>query len=311
MRREHQIELERLGLSPVEAKIYLALIEKGGDWAASAVAAAMRIPRSTVYLALNSLLDMGLVESEAGYGGRYSAISPEQALPALVRREREELVQRERDLLEREGVAQQLATELEPQAESSDGDGETELIQVLRDPRVATERFERLQREARYAIDGFVKHPIFTLHQSNPAQSAAMQRGVRYRTIYEQAVLDAPEVKPYLMKWVNGGEEARVYAGELPHKLMIFDSRYILLPLVTPARPTRTLFIRHPQLGISLGLLFDTFWNKSTPIAPLKAQPARSRKKKSAQRGGRGRADLHNKSLEMNGNARVSDQSPV
>src|SRR5688500_8127341 len=109
MRHGHQIELERLGLSAVEAQIYLALLKKGGTWRATAVAATMQIPRSTVYMALNSLLDRGLVEAEAGYGGRFSAVAADRALPSLIAGEREELRQRQQELSQREEVANELA----------------------------------------------------------------------------------------------------------------------------------------------------------------------------------------------------------
>src|SRR5436309_3848320 len=93
IRHRHQIELERLGLSAVEAQIYLALLRKGATWRATAISATMQIPRSTVYMALNSLVDRGLVEAEAGYGGRFSAVPADRALPSLIDAERDELLQ--------------------------------------------------------------------------------------------------------------------------------------------------------------------------------------------------------------------------
>jgi hypothetical protein len=63
------------------------------------------------------------------------------------------------------------------------------------------------------------------------------------------------------------GEEARVYDGELPHKLAIFDRQNILMPLVTPGHRGKILFIRHPQLAASLGMLFEFLWERAKPIA--------------------------------------------
>src|SRR5947209_9682292 len=63
--------LERLGLSTAEAQIYLALLRSGSPIGASAVVAATGVPRSSVYPTLTRLTDMGLVEAEAGYGGRF------------------------------------------------------------------------------------------------------------------------------------------------------------------------------------------------------------------------------------------------
>lgn len=259
MRDEPQIKLERLGLSAAEAQVYFALVQSGGTLGASAVAAATGVPRTNVYPILNSLLDKGIVEAEAGYGSRYTAVRPKEALSLLIVRAREELVQREH-------LSRELVEHLESLAEPTQINGESELIQVLRDPRVIAERFERLQREAKKQLDAFVKFPIFNPRYGNPEQQEAMRRGVRMRALYERAIVDTPEIKPYLAKWISGGEEARVHEGELPHKLAIFDRQNILMPLLTPGGRGRALFIRHPQLATSLAMLFEFLWERAEPI---------------------------------------------
>jgi hypothetical protein len=78
--------------------------------------------------------------------------------------------------------------------------------------------------------------------------------------------VEAPEIKPYLSQWISCGEEARVYDGELPHKLAIFDRQNILMPLVTGNGQMKVLFIRHPQLAASLTMLFEFLWERAKPI---------------------------------------------
>src|SRR5438552_18401138 len=107
-----QSELQAIGLSSHEAQIYLALL-RHGSLSASNVITGTSIPRSTVYPTLNSLLDRGLVQAEAGYGGRFSAVPPDQAFSSLVLRESEELLQRQQELEERKRLAGELAKELE------------------------------------------------------------------------------------------------------------------------------------------------------------------------------------------------------
>ncbi|MCA1650357.1 MAG: helix-turn-helix domain-containing protein [Acidobacteria bacterium] len=263
MHDAHQAKLESFGLSAGEAQVYLALLRSGGTLGASALAAATAVPRTGVYPVLNSLVQKGIVEAEAGYGSRFTAIRPAQALPSLIARERDE--QKEK-LSQRERLAGELVGQLEALADPADRIADAELIQVLRDPRVIAERFERLELEAERQIEAFVKAPVF-LRDSNPAQEQALRRGVRIRGLYERAALDAPMVKPYLEKWLSDGEEGRVYNGELPHKLAIFDGQNILMPLITPGSQGRTLFIRHPQLATSLGMLFETLWERAEPIS--------------------------------------------
>jgi hypothetical protein len=140
-----------------------------------------------------------------------------------------------------------------------------ELIQVIRSARGVAERFERLQLEAERQIEVFTKAPLF-MSPGNPTQRKAQRRGVRYRGLYERAVLDSPGIKPYLSEWVSQGEEARIYGGELPHKLAIFDRERVLVHLSMPGNQMRTLFIRHPELAMSLGMLFDSLWARSKPF---------------------------------------------
>src|SRR5437870_5036758 len=99
-------ELEQLGLSTAEAQIYVVLI-KNGSLGAAAVANLAGIQRSNVYPILCSLIDKGVLEGGAGYGSKFTAVPPAQALPLLVLRERERLVERER-------LANQLAQQLTP-----------------------------------------------------------------------------------------------------------------------------------------------------------------------------------------------------
>lgn len=264
----HQSDLEKIGLSATEAQIYLTLLRHGGPLGASAVAASTRMARSSVYPALKRLTDLGLAEAEEGYGSGFSAVPPKRALPHLIVRETEELSARKH-------LALELATRLDRLAEPAAArNGEGEVIQVLRDPRVIAERFERLQLEAKRQMELFCKPPVFS-REGNPAQDKAIRRGVRIRCLYEPAYLDVEIVRSNLEKWLSDGEEARIYDGELPHKLAIFDRQTVLMPLITPSGQGRTLFIRNPQLAASLGMLFDFIWERSAPIPVGLAAPAK------------------------------------
>lgn len=262
MQEKHLANLEKVGLSTAEAQIYLALVRRGAPMGASAVVAATGVPRSSVYPTLTRLTDMGLVEAEAGYGGRFSPVPAEQALPSLITREREELSQREQ-------IAGELTRELKSLGEAAESNGESELIQVLRDPRVIGQRFERLQLEAKRQVDIMVRAPILNPRRDNPAQAKAQRRGIRFRCLYESAAIEDAEIKPYLEGWIAAGEEARVYDGKLPHKVAIFDAEVVLLPLIMAGEQMRALFIRHQELAEGLSMLFEFLWQQSEPISPI------------------------------------------
>ena len=268
MSHENRGQLVELGLSPTEAQIYLALLQNASI-SASALAGATNLSRSRVYQTLCSLTDKGLVESGAGYGSKFAVLPPERALPALIDHEQETLAQR-KDLAGRLG--QRLAALVEP----VDGAPE-ELIQVMRNPRAVADRFNRLQLEAERQIDILTKRPFF-VHPSNPAQEKAQRRGVRVRSLYEGGILDDPAIKAYVLKWVALGEEARVYDGELPHKLAIFDSQVVLMPLIRAGESTKTVVIRHPQLAQTLSLAFQYLWDRAEPVSDPKRRKAKKNK---------------------------------
>jgi HTH-type transcriptional regulator, sugar sensing transcriptional regulator len=261
-------ELTQLGVTPTEAQVYLALVQNG-PMGASAIAATTGLSRTAVYPTLGALVDKGLVEAGEGYGSRFSPVPAEQALPHLMAADKAALLYREQltaELIER-------IASLEERAETAP----EELIQVLRSPRALRERFERLQLEAERSIDCFVKGPSLG-DPSNPTQEKAQRRGVHYRGLYESAVLEDPATRVRVLKWATMGEEVRVYPGELPHKLMIFDSRVVLMPLVRPGESIRTVLIRHPELAQTLSLAFQHLWDRAEPIAHQQVGKARKSK---------------------------------
>ena len=263
MPSNYQPELEKLGLSSTEAEIYLVLLRNGTPMNASAVAAAIGHSRSSVYSGLNALIDIGVVEAEAGYGSRFSAVRPQQALPLLVARKNDELLQCRQ-------IAGELANELESLSVSANADVsdvDSKQVQVLRDPRVISERFYRLQAEAKRTVEFFVKGPIFNVRLGNPEEKKVQRRGVHIRALYERSIVNDERIKPYLNQWIAGGEEARVYEGNLPYKLVVFDRQTVLLTLVQHGGQASAMLVKHHPFASSLGILFDYFWQQSEPLS--------------------------------------------
>jgi sugar-specific transcriptional regulator TrmB len=270
MKHQNRAELVELGLSPTEAQIYLALVQSAA-LSASAIATATGLSRTAVYQILCALSDKGLIDSGAGYGTKFAAVAPERALSALIAHDEEALAQRKK-------VAETLSPRLALLAESTEPAEHVpeEVIQVIRSPRAVADRFDRLQLESERLIQAFCKGAPAFSRPGNPTQEKILLRGVRINTIYEAAFLVHPDVKPYLSKWLAQGEEARVYEGELPHKLAIFDAKIALMPLMMPGEPMKSVIIRHVQLVRTLSLGFELIWGRSKPLSAYRqeASPA-------------------------------------
>jgi sugar-specific transcriptional regulator TrmB len=274
--------LEDLGLQEGEAKVYLALLRQG-TLGAPALAEQTGTPRSSVYLIIRALTDKGLIEGGAGYGSRFRAIPPAKALGTLFQHERDAIARRE-------FLADRVMPQLEALFQEAEGDPEEHVIEVLRSTSSIGERLERLQLEAEREIDVLVKAPAIATRAGNPAELRSLRRGVRHRGLYEEEVLETPEVRPHLSAWVRAGEEIGIYPGKLPLKMVMTDRRNVLIPLAgTGGREgITTLLIRHPSLGAALHMLFEHLWEQSRPFAVDDTPP--SRRAGGASRPDRGRA---------------------
>ena len=267
MNSTHRVKLEQLGLSPAEARVYLALLQHGALPAAG-VANETGIARTSVYPTLCSLADKGLVEGGIAHGSKFAAVTPGEGLRSLILREKESLSERER-------VAHELADALAPIAADADS-ALDDPVQVIRTPHAITQRFERLQLEAERTVDVIIKAPILNPRKDNPAQEKAQRRGVHYRGLYEKAAIDDPVIKPYVRGWVASGEEARVYDGELPYKLLIFDAETVLMILTRRGGQSSALFVRHGPLAQSLTQWFNFLWEEAEPFAPADGELTRA-----------------------------------
>ena len=258
----YRSKLEQLGLSSAEAQVYLAVLIHG-PLAAPGIASQTGIARTSVYPTLCTLAEKGLIEGGLGHGSKFTAVAPEDALRGLVARE-------EQTLSERQQIAKDLAEVLPPLAADSES-ALDDSVQVIRTPQLIGEKLHRLQLEATRLVEGIVKAPILMPRPWNPAQRKATEQGVHFKALYERAAIADPKVGPYLESWLAGGEEARVYEGELPYKLFVFDQEVVLSTLVRRGGHPAALLVRHAPFARSMSILFEFFWNQAEPLT---AQPA-------------------------------------
>ncbi|WP_162606415.1 TrmB family transcriptional regulator [Jiangella asiatica] len=249
--------LEDLGLSKTEARVYLCLLEQS-PLAAGTIADLTGTSRSSVYLILRSLVDKGLVDAGAGYNSRYQPAAPDRALAGLLARGRDELREREKRV---ETALPDLMKLFQDNA-GSDG----EIVEILRTPKLVGERFDRLHAAAEHTVDFVVREPV-QLGGTNQAELDALGRGVRARAVYDRAVMGNASIARNIDAWVEAGEQARVYDGELPMKFAVFDSHTVVMPLFTPGvSGVVAIIVRSRELAGALGFLFQTLWERSSPL---------------------------------------------
>ncbi len=269
-------------LSSYESKCYLALLE-GNDLAVSEIASLAGIPRASAYETLEKLMQKGLCIEVPGSTKHYRAADPAVLETRLLMNidearefELQRLHEREIEIIdhtesEKERVCE-LVRQLRPRYEK--GRSKTDLlnyIEIIKDPLQIHTRFMQLVAEAQTEILVFTKTPYSvpreTLREQAGPQQEAIERGVRIRGIYE--VPTDPEERSWwylvLERARQRGEEFRII-DELPMKMGVFDGSVVIFALEDPVsrRPTfTTQVVRHRALAASLGILFETLWERS------------------------------------------------
>lgn len=144
------------------------------------------------------------------------------------------------------------------------------LVEIVVGADALRERLRAMQDSAREEILWFCRaNPIAMAGADNAEESSALARGVRYRAIYERALLEVPRELASILDGVGMGEEARVLP-MLPVRLAIADRSLAICPLVPDGdrgvgEPTAAL-IRSSELLDALLALFDTHWERATPV---------------------------------------------
>lgn len=144
------------------------------------------------------------------------------------------------------------------------------LVEVIVGAAPLRDRLRDLQESAREEILWFCRaNPLAMQGAENTEEYGALSRGVRYRAIYERALLEQPGELDSVAEGVSWGEEARVLP-TLPVRLAIVDRATAICPLVRDdelgiGEPTAAV-IGRGQLLDALLALFESHWEAATPV---------------------------------------------
>ena len=143
------------------------------------------------------------------------------------------------------------------------------LVEVIIGATTLRERLRDLQNSARQEILWFCRaNPLAMQGADNTEEYGALSRGVRYRAIYERALIETPGELDSIAEGVSWGEEARVVP-TLPVRLAIVDRSTAICPLVrddeTVGEPSAAI-INQGQLLDALLALFESYWEFATPV---------------------------------------------
>jgi sugar-specific transcriptional regulator TrmB len=247
--------LESLGIGPAEERAYVALLDHPEATLAELSLALAWSPRKVQRL-LDVLQGMGLVTVAAGEPRRFVPASPDIAITAMLSRREDEL-RRARAEIQR---LQQRAT---------DGAGKRQqMIELITTHEAGLHVFDQIQHAARRELIFLQRPPILIAGPEQPSatQVDALTRGVRYRSIADQALLAIPGVVARLRADLKAGEDVRVVS-ELPFKMVMADRSVALIPLDLDSPNSPSLLVRSSALLDALYSMFELLWERAAPIA--------------------------------------------
>ncbi|HJT98096.1 MAG TPA: helix-turn-helix domain-containing protein [Rhodanobacteraceae bacterium] len=251
--------LDALGISADEERAYVALLDHPEATLAE-LSSALAWPARKVQRLLDALKGMGLVTFAAGEPRRFVPASPDIAIEAILSR--------------REGELRRARAEIQRlQQRASEGAGRRrQIIELVTTPEAERHVFEQIQRAARHELIFLARPPILIAGPEQPSETQvdAIARGVRYRSIADQAFLALPGVLGRIRADMEAGEEVRVVPA-LPFKMVMADRSVALIPLNLESPNSPSLLVRSSALLDALYSMFELLWERAAPIAVTRA----------------------------------------
>ena len=247
-------ELKKLGLSPYETKIYIALL-KHGRMPAREVAEKSSVPPTAVYPNLKKLVQKNLIQQFSGEVAFFETIEPNIAIPAFIQ-------QRKRSLEELESKLVQQAMNL-----SQDK-------QILKAPEVlhvsmgkeasSSIYYDALSRTTKtYYILGWTFKTVGAKFLKLQHLVEAKKKGIDVRIIVTgSGEKNWSVLKEYLKQGIN------LRSHPLDNfSLLMVDGRECKITLKNPEYDQKfNLHIKDPSLSEALQSYFLQVWEKAEPL---------------------------------------------
>lgn len=150
-------------------------------------------------------------------------------------------------------------------------------LEVIRGIDQAREVMHQIETGANHEVLCFDREPYFSQSKGaiSTAQEAVSDRGVKYRVVYQQAVLEDPAILAAVRTAIGLGEEARTFP-DVPIRMVIADGKRALLVLPYGSGPSGdeptdadAVLVYPSTLLDALVRLFDSIWGLAVPIQDL------------------------------------------
>jgi DNA-binding CsgD family transcriptional regulator/sugar-specific transcriptional regulator TrmB len=221
-------ELESLGLDSTCEAVYRAMLA-GPERGAADLSRVLGFTESQVRVALGQLADMALLRPSQDNPGRLRPVRPEVGLAILVRRQEDDLAEREaRVALARKAVASFVTETSGPGADTQD----VYLKKLIGKDAVQSRMEVLAQREGVEFLSVMPGGPVHAevLESSRSLDAKVLASGATSRILYQHSIRHDGATMAYAKWMVERGAEVRT-AALLPPRMVIVDRCIAIVPL--------------------------------------------------------------------------------
>ena len=256
--------LDAHGLDEAHTAVYrFVLQQSSASTAEIASGLSMSLPRTRPIVA--ELERLGLLARQAARSDRFVASPPSISLRPL-------LLERERGLTRAHEALVELSDMYRRSAEQR---SVADVVDVVIGDDAVRQRVAQLQAASVEQVRVLVLHEVALLSgEENIEEDRALARGVRYRVIVENAVLERPGFLDAAREMAQIGEEIRVLP-TLPTRMFIADDQMALVPMHSQAEDQGfgALLIHPSGLLDLVTSIFEEYWRAATEFLPVAAVP--------------------------------------
>jgi HTH-type transcriptional regulator, sugar sensing transcriptional regulator len=272
-------KLQQIGLTPREAEVYMALLQKK-DFTAPELTKITTITRTKIYEILQNLVRKGVCNESYRDGLKvYKGIKPQVALQNIIMNYENEMEQKKNTAVE---VMKEVATILEKELaaihkNNQDNKGPMDYIEVLTDIGQIRERWLTIRKNTKYELLVFTKPPYTAaLEEIVEAEAKIIKSNIIEKSIYEYNNINSEEEIKNLITSLEAyqikDEQARIMK-ELPMKLAISDETITMLALtdrISMEPSITSMIIDHPTFAKAQKKVFESYWKEAMTIEEFK-----------------------------------------
>ncbi|MDR7189516.1 MULTISPECIES: transcriptional regulator TrmB [Microbacterium] len=256
--------LDALGLDEAHTAVYRFVLQQpSASTAEIGSGLSISLPRTRPIVA--ELERLGLLARQAARSDRFVASPPSISLRPL-------LLERERGLTRAHEALVELSDLYRRSAEQR---SVADVVDVVIGDDAVRQRVAQLQAASVEQVRVLVLHEVALLSgEENIEEDRALARGVRYRVIVENAVLERPGFLDAAREMAQIGEEIRVLP-TLPTRMFIADDQMALVPMHSQAEDQGfgALLIHPSGLLDLVTSIFEEYWRAATEFLPIAAVP--------------------------------------